>query len=214
MTEPARIRLLLAEDHAVVREGLRALLERVPQMEVIAEANNGEEAVERAEALGPDVVVMDVGLPLLNGVEATRKLQRSRPDIRVLILSMRDDPATVDRALRAGARGYMLKGGGGDALCEAIRQVAQGKVFLSSEISEFVLQGYLQGGQSNSDPLSEREREILQRLAEGYTSREIAGQLEVATKTVQNHRTRIMEKLEIHTTAGLVRYALRIGLIE
>jgi DNA-binding NarL/FixJ family response regulator len=212
-----KIKLLLAEDHAMVREGLRALLSAEPGVEVIAEASDGADAVERAEALGPDVVVMDVGLPGLNGIEATRRLHRSRPDIKVLILSMRDDATTVDGALRAGARGYVLKGLGSEALREAIRTVARGQVYLSAGISEYVLQGYLKGGAAaneaqTSDPLTEREREILQLIAEGYTSHEIADRLGLKAKTVQNHRTNLMEKLGIHTTSGLVRYALSAGL--
>jgi two-component system response regulator NreC len=207
------IRVLLAEDHAIVRDGLRALLEARGGFEVIDAVGDGAAAVERAEAIGPDVVLMDVGLPGLNGVDATRRLQRSRPDIRVLILSMHDDPDSVDRALRAGARGYALKGLGGDTLCEALRTVARGEVYLSPGISEYVLQGYLRGDdRPNADPLTEREREILQLIAEGYTSREIAQRLGLKPKTVQNHRANIMEKLQLNSTAGLVRYAIHCGL--
>jgi two-component system response regulator NreC len=210
-----KIRVLLAEDHGVVRAGVRALLDARPEFEVIAEVGDGASAVREALDRGPDVVLMDVGLPILNGVDAARQLQRSRPDIHVVILSMRDDPDTVDRALRAGVRGYVLKGLGVDALCEAIRKVAQGEVYLSTGISEYILQGYLRGQeQAPSDPLTERERQIVQLIAEGYTSREIAAQIGVKTKTVQNHRANIMDKLQIHTTAGLVRYALHNGLVE
>lgn len=210
-----KIRVLLAEDHAVVREGLRSLLDARPGFEVIAEVGDGASAVREALDRGPDVVLMDVGLPILNGVDATRQIQRSRPDIQVVILSMRDDPDTVDRALRAGARGYALKGLGVDALCDAIRTVAKGEVYLSTGISEYILQGYLKGPDAApSDPLTDRERQIVQLIAEGYTSREIATQLGVKPKTVQNHRANLMEKLQIHTTAGLVRYAIHHGLVE
>ena len=208
-----RIRVLLAEDHQVVREGLSALLAAEPDIEVIAEAADGREAVVLAEEKGPDVVVMDLGLPGLDGIEATRRLSRSRPDIRVLVLSMHDDAATVDRALRAGARGYVLKGSGIAALRQAIRDVYSGKVYLSPAVSEYVLQGFLKQDSGEVDPLSEREREILQLIAEGYTSREIAKRVGLKPKTVENHRARIMEKLGVHTTAGLVRYALRLGLV-
>lgn len=210
-----KIRVLLAEDHGVVREGLRALLNARPGFEVIAEVGDGASAVREALDRGPDVVLMDVGLPILNGVDAARQIQRSRPDIQIVILSMRDDPDTVDRALRAGARGYALKGLGVDALCDAIRTVAQGEVYLSTGISEYILQGYLKGPDATpSDPLTERERQIVQLIAEGYTSREIATRLGVKPKTVQNHRANLMEKLQIHTTAGLVRYAIHHGLVE
>ncbi len=206
------MRVLLAEDHQVVRQGLKALLDRVEGIKVIAEADDGAQAVELAEAQGPDVVIMDIGLPVLNGIEATRKLVRSRPDIRVVILSMRDDATAVDAALRAGARGYVLKGSGVDTLCQAVQKVAEGGVYLSPGISEYILQGYLKNDSAPVDPLTEREREILQLISEGYTSREIAARLGLKPKTVQNHRANIMDKLGIHTTAGLVRYALQAGL--
>lgn len=206
------IRVLLAEDHQVVREGLRALFRDVPDIEVIGEAEDGSEVVRIAEERGPDVVVMDVGLVGLNGIDATRHLQRSRPDIRVVVLSMHDDAATVDRALRAGARAYVLKGRGVASLCDAIRAVSRGEVYLSPGISDYVLQGYLSGSGTEVDPLSEREREILSLIGEGFPSQEIAERLGLRTKTVQNYRAQIMDKLGIRTTAGLVRYALRAGL--
>lgn len=209
------LRVLLAEDHQVVRQGLRALLERHDGIEVIGEAEDGAQAVRLAENLGPSVVVMDIGMPLLNGIEATRRLVRSRPDIRVVILSMRDDAGAVDQALRAGARGYVLKGSGIDSLTEAVETVARGEVYLSTGVSEYILQGYLNAdGERPIDPLTEREREILQLIAEGHTSRAIAERLGLKTKTVQNHRANIMDKLEIRTTAGLVRYALQAGLVD
>lgn len=209
------LRVLLAEDHQVVRQGLRALLERHDGIEVIGEAEDGAQAVRLAENLGPSVVVMDIGMPLLNGIEATRRLVRSRPDIRVVILSMRDDAGAVDQALRAGARGYVLKGSGIDSLTEAVETVARGEVYLSTGVSEYILQGYLNADAERPiDPLTEREREILQLIAEGHTSRAIAERLGLKTKTVQNHRANIMDKLEIRTTAGLVRYALQAGLVD
>lgn len=206
------IRVLLAEDHQVVREGLRALLSQREGIEILGEVCDGAAAVDFAEARGPDVVVMDVGMPQLNGIEAARRLTRSRPDIRVVILSMRDDAATVDKALRAGARAYVLKGLGVDALVDAIQAVHRGEVYLSAGVSEYVLQGYLAQGAAASDPLTDREREVLQLIAEGYTSAEIAARLTLATKTVRNHRANIMDRLDIRTTAGLVRYALKQGL--
>jgi two-component system response regulator NreC len=210
---PRPIRVLIAEDHQVVREGVLALLRAEDDIEVIGEAADGAEAVRLAEARGPDVVVMDVGLPVLNGVDATARLRQSRPDIGVVILSMHDDAPTADRALRAGARGYVLKGSGIASLCEAIRTVARGEVHLGPGISDYVLQGYLSAESPEKDPLSSREREVLQLIAEGRTGREVAKRLGLSPKTVDNHRARIKEKLGIHTTAGLVRYAMRAGLV-
>jgi two-component system, NarL family, response regulator NreC len=207
-----RIRVLLAEDHQVVREGLRALLRAEPDIEVVAEAADGPEAVRAAEERTPDVVVIDIGLPGLNGVEVIRRLHRSLPETQAVVLSMHDDAPTVDRALRAGARGYVLKGSGIAAVCQAIRTVRRGDVFLSPGISDCVLQGYLAATGPKTDPLSEREREVLQLIAEGFTSRTVAERLGLKPKTVENHRAAIMEKLGIHTTAGLVRYALRNGI--
>ena len=207
------IRVLLADDHTMLRDGLRGLLERVDDLELVGECSDGLEAVETTLAIGPDVVVMDVGLPGLNGIDATRRIVDARPDIRVLVLTMYDDPPTVDRALRAGARGYVLKGAGIDQLCEAIRTVARGDVHLSAEVSDYVLQGYL-NADSQTDPLTPREREVLQLVAEGHTSSEIGQRLGVKTKTVQNTRASIMDKLGVRTTAGLVRYAIRAGLVS
>jgi DNA-binding NarL/FixJ family response regulator len=213
MTVPT-IRLLLAEDHQIVREGLRSLLASAEDLRVVAEAHDGAEAAQLAQELGPDVVLMDVGLPGLNGIEATRQIRAARPDIRILILTMHDDANTVDRALRAGAQGYMLKGCATEELCDAIRAIHRGEVILHPSISQYVLQGYLRGskGEPVHDPLTSREREILQLIAEGFTSHEIAERLDIKTKTVQNYRTIIMDKLGIDTTAGLVRYAMRVGL--
>lgn len=209
----SKIRVLLVEDHQVLREGLRALLRNEPDLEVVGETGSGAEGVRVAEEIGPDVVVMDVAMPGGNGIEAARRLRKARPDQAVVFLSMHDDAPTVDAALRAGARGYVLKGRGVGALCEAIRTAARGEVYLSPEVSSYVLQGYLQGGQAQeADPLSPREREILELIAEGHTGREIAQRLGLKPKTVDNHRANIMDKLGIHTTAGLVRYALRAGL--
>jgi two-component system response regulator NreC len=207
-----RIRVLLIEDHQVVREGLRALLRAERDMEVVGEAADGAAALDLAAETRPDVVVVDLGLPGLNGVEVIRRLRRSRPEVQAVVLSMHDDAATVDRALRAGARGYVLKGSGIAAVCQAVRTVRTGEVYLSPGISDCVLQGYLASGAPATDPLSEREREILQLIAEGFTSRQIAERLGLKPKTVENHRAAIMDKLAIHTTAGLVRYALRNGL--
>jgi two-component system, NarL family, response regulator NreC len=209
------IRVLLAEDHQVVREGLRALLGQERDIAVVAEAQDGLAVEGQVAAEHPDIVVLDIGLPLLNGIEVTRRLRDSHPGVQVLILSMYDDAQTADQALRAGARGYVLKGVGVADLCQAIRRVHCGEVYLSPQISEYVLHGYLTTkGAPESDPLSQREREILQLIAEGFTARQIAGQLGLSPKTVENHRANIMDKLGIHTIAGLVRYALRQRIVR
>ncbi len=207
------VRILLVDDHTIVRDGLKALIASETDMEVIGEAADGPTAVQMALDHGPDVVIMDLSLPELNGVDATRRITRERPDIRVVALSMHDDAATVDKALRAGARGYVLKGSSIEDVVQAIRIVSKGDVYLTPGISDYVLQGYLSGDKGDIDPLTEREREIVQLIGEGFTSKEIGEKLGVKTKTVQNHRVRILDKLGIQTTAGLVRYALRTNLI-
>lgn len=203
-----RTRILLVEDHQMVREGLRTLLGGQPDFEVVGEAADGAEAVRLAGRLAPHVVVMDVQLAGLSGIEATKRLARERPETAVVALSMYDDAPTVDRALRAGARGYVLKGSGVAALCEAIRVVRRGETYVSPALSRSVLPGRLPRGAADADPLTDREREVVQLVSEGYTGRQIAERLGLRPKTVENHRARIMEKLGIHTTAGLVRWVL------
>jgi len=206
-----RIRVLLADDHRVVREGLAALLRREADLEVLGEADDGAAAVRLAEERSPDIVVMDLAMRGVDGIEAISQLHGRRPEIQVVVLSMHDDAPTVDRALRAGARAYVLKGSDSASLCAAIRAVARGEVYLSPEISDFVLQGYLKP--EGDDPLSEREREVLKLIAEGYTGAEIGHQLGLSPKTIEHHREHITEKLGIRTTAGLVRYAVRRGFV-
>lgn len=208
------VRVLVADDHQVVREGVCRLLDAAEGIRVVDDVADGLAAVQRAEAVGPDVVVMDVQMPGLSGIEATRRLTASRPDIRVLVLSMYDDAVTVDRALRAGARGFALKDSGVETLREAILAVASGSVWLSPRVSDYVLQGYLNADDTPTDPLTSREREIVQRIAEGYTSREIADALGLSPKTVQNQRSIVLDKLGVRTTAGLVRWAIRHGIVN
>jgi DNA-binding NarL/FixJ family response regulator len=201
--------VLLADDHCLVRQGLRALVER-DGFSVVAEAANGEEAIALAEKHRPHVAVIDLTMPVLNGLDAGRQIvQRGIP---VLLLTMHTEEHHIAAALRAGIRGYLLKTQAADELTRAIRDVARGQVFLSSDISRHVVDGYLTGGPA-ADPLTPRERAVLQLVAEGMTSKEVASKLGLSVKTAESYRTHVMEKLDIHDTAGLVRYAIRRGLI-
>jgi len=209
-----RIRILLADDHAVVRQGFRMILAAHPDMEIVGEAGNGREAVELAERLKPEVVVMDVSMPELNGIEATRRLAASMPHSRVLALSMHKDSVYVREILRAGARGYLLKDSVADDLVSAVRAVASGEGYLSPQVSNAVLDDYRRHATNPIDLLTSREREVLQMLAEGKTNKEIAGVLNLSPYTVEAHRGRVMEKLNVHTIADLVRFAVRNGLVD
>ncbi len=209
-----RIRILLADDHAVVRQGFKMILDGEADMEIVGEAGNGRQAVELAEQLRPDVVVMDVAMPELNGIEATRRLASSVPRARVVALSMHKDSVYVREILRAGARGYLLKDSGAADLVAAIRAVASGESYLSPAVSNAVLDDYRRHVTNPIDLLTSREREVLQLLAEGKTNKEIAGVLNLSVYTVDAHRGRIMEKLNLHSIGDLVRFAVRNGLIE
>jgi DNA-binding NarL/FixJ family response regulator len=209
-----RIRILLADDHAVVRQGFKMILDAQPDMEIVGEAANGREAVDLAERLRPDVVVMDVAMPELNGIEATRRLASSVPHARVVALSMHKDSVYVREILRAGARGYLLKDSGAADLVAAIHAVASGESYLSPAVSNAVLDDYRRIATNPIDLLTSREREVLQLLAESKTNKEIAGVLNLSVYTVEAHRGRIMEKLNLHSIAELVLFAVRNGLIE
>jgi DNA-binding NarL/FixJ family response regulator len=209
-----RIRILLADDHAVVRQGFKMILAEQPDMEISGEAANGREAVELAEKTKPDVVVMDVAMPELNGIEATRRLAASVPRTRVLALSMHKDSVYVREILRAGARGYLLKDAPAQDLLAAIRAVAGGEGYISSAVSGAVLDDYRKHVTDPIDLLTSREREVLQMLAEGKTNKEIATVLNLSVYTVDAHRGRIMEKLNVHSINELVRFAVRNGLID
>jgi two-component system response regulator NreC len=208
------IRILLADDHALVRQGFRMILSAQPDMEIVGEAGNGREAVELAEKLQPDVVVMDVTMPELNGIEATRRLVSSSRRARVLALSMHKDSVYVREILRAGARGYLLKDSVDADLLAAVRAVAKGEGYLSPGVSDAVLTDYRRHVTDPLDLLTSREREVLQMIAEGKTNKEIATSLNLSVYTVEAHRGRIMEKLNLHSTSELVRFALRSGLID
>jgi DNA-binding NarL/FixJ family response regulator len=209
-----RIRILLADDHAVVRQGFKMILSEQPDMEIVAEAGNGREAVESAERLKPDIAVMDVAMPELNGIEATRRLSQVAPHTRVLALSMHKDSVYVREILRAGARGYLLKDSPAEELVSAVRAVASGEGYLSPAVSNAVLDDYRKHVTDPIDLLSSREREVLQMLAEGKTNKEIATVLTLSVYTVDAHRGRIMEKLNVHSINELVRFAVRNGLID
>ena len=209
-----KIRILLADDHAMVRQGFRMILAAQSDMEIVGEAGNGREAVELSEQLKPDVVVMDVAMPELNGIEATRRITGSSPRTRVLALSMYKDSVYVREILRAGARGFLLKDAIDRDLLAAVRAVAGGEGYLSPAVSEAVLTDYRRHVTDPLDLLSSREREVLQMIAEGKTNKDIATALDLSVYTVDAHRGRIMEKLNLHSVGELVRFAVRKGLID
>lgn len=205
--------VLLADDHAMFRESLRALLER-EGFDVVAEASDGREAVRLGNKHQPTVAVLDFSMPLLNGIEVARQLRRRSPRTAAILLTMFEEDDYVLRALASGVRGYVLKAQAAADLVTAIREVANGAVYLSPGISRALLDYHLQQDHAGADPLTERERQVLQLVAEGKSMREVAGVLSVSVKTAESHRTRLMRKLDLHNTAGLVRYAIRRGLIQ
>ena len=214
-----KVRIILADDHTVMRAGLRALLERQPGLEVVGEAEDGRQTVELACAHVPDVVVMDIAMPILNGVEATRRLIRQQPTISVVILSMYSDESYVMRALEAGARAYLLKDSAVTDLIRAIEAVSQGKSFFSPKISRILAEEYVRalkqkGAADSYELLTSREREILQLLAEGKTNKEVATSLNISVYTAETHRGNILQKLNLHSSAELVLYAVRKGIIS
>lgn len=211
------IRVLLADDHDLVRAGFRSLVQSFKGVEVVGEAGDGRAAIRQVEVHRPHVVLMDIMMPGLNGLEATSKIAKEFPKVRVIILSMNAAQEYVLKAMRMGAAGYLLKDGNPAELEQAIRAVARGETFLSSKVSQHVVSGYVQRVASPGDiteKLTPRQREILQLIAEGNTTKEIAKKLDISVKTVETHRMQLMERLDIHDIAGLVRYALRVGLIE
>jgi DNA-binding NarL/FixJ family response regulator len=213
------LRVLLGDDHAMLRQGLKKILEDRHDWRVVAEAGNGRDAVRDTMTLKPDVAVLDIGMPLLNGVEATRQILRHAPSVRVLILSMHSDQAYVTQALQAGAKGYILKESAAAELIEAIAAVASGKSFFSPAVAQLVFDDYTRrltekGINDPYDALSEREREILQLVAEGRSSKEIAELLSISPTTVETHRAHILQKLGLHNTVEVVRYAARRGIVQ
>lgn len=209
-----RTRILLADDHRMVRQGFKLILQAQEDMDVVGETGNGREALEMAKSLRPDVVVMDVTMPELNGIEATRRIREAEPLVRVLGLSVHRDAVYVREMVRAGAEGYILKESADSELIAAVRAVARGDSYLSPEVAGAVLKDYRKHATNPLDLLSTREREVLQQLAEGHTNKEIAALLNLSVYTVDGHRTRIMEKLGLHSVGELVRFAVRNGLVE
>jgi len=207
------IQVMLADDHQIIRQSLKVLLER-EGLKIVGEASNGQEAVKIAESLHPDVAVLDVSMSVLNGIDAAREIQKVSPQTKTVFLTIHDeDPYLLD-ALRVGAKGYVVKTHAAENLVQAIREASRGGVYLSPEVSRAVVQAYQNKTELSAEPLSPRERQVLQLIAEGKTTKEVAGVLNISVKTAETHRTRIMEKLDIHETAGLVRYAIRRGLVQ
>lgn len=217
----AAFRILLADDHEVVRAGLRALLEEQTGWEVVAEAVDGREAVEKASKLKPDVVVIDIAMPSLNGLEAVRQIIKSVPNTKVLVLTMYDSDPLIQQVLQAGARGYLLKSDAGRDLVSAIDALRRNKTFFTPKVSQMVLEGYLDKSPKEKEPdgepeslrLTSRQREIVQLLAEGKSSKEVAAVLGLSVKTAETHRANIMRKLDCHSVTELVRYAIRNHII-
>jgi two-component system response regulator NreC len=213
-----RIRVLLADDHTILRDGIRALLVDQADIEVIGEAEDGLSTVKMVGKLKPDVVIMDIAMPLLNGLEATRQIQRDYPQVKVLILTMHDNEEYIRQVLAAGALGYVLKDAAAHDLLGAIRAVQRGEAVLSPAITRLVIEDYLRWGDirpaDTSNGLTPREREILQLIAEGYTNKEIAEILSLSVKTIQSHRSNLMGKLDLHDRGELIKYAIQKKIID
>jgi DNA-binding NarL/FixJ family response regulator len=212
------LRLVLADDHMLVRAGMRALLSELPGVEVVGETGDGREALRLVRECKPDIALIDISMPGLNGLEVAARIGHDHPATRVIIVSMHGDDESVRRALVAGAAGYMLKNSDRNELELALRTVARGDTWLSPSLTKRVVKALTQGGQPATEGplqvLTPRQREVLQLVAEGHSNKEIASRLNVALKTVETHRTELMERLGIHGVAGLVRYAIRVGLVR
>ena len=219
------LRILIADDHELARRGIRAVLENHPGWEVCAEATDGRETVELAASVRPDVVLLDIGMPNLNGLEAARQILAMTPNVAILILTMHDSDNVVREVLRAGARGFLLKSDAGRDLVSAVEALQSQRTFFTTRVSQMVLNGFLdrdghaclrslESGEMGSDALTSREREVIQLLAEGKTSKEVAVALNLSVKTAETHRTNLMRKLDLHSVADLTRYAVRNGIVQ
>ena len=206
------IRVVLADNHALVRQGLKALLER-EGFQVVGEASDGQEAVRLVASVRPEITILDISMPILNGIDAARELQKSSAS-KTILLTRHDEEQYVTEALRAGVKGYVLKSQAATDLVQAIREVCRGGIYLSPNISRTVVEALLSKAELPADPLTARERQVLQLVGEGKSSKEVAAVLGISLKTAESHRTRLMQKLDIHETASLVRYAIRRGLIQ
>jgi len=215
-----RIAVLLVEDHTIVRQGLRLLIEATGDIEIVGEAKTGREAVLMARDLHPEVIVMDIAMPLLNGLQATRQILKDSPAAKVLILSAHSDPEYVEQVVEAGALGYLVKQSSGDVLATAIREVRKGKTFFTPSIAKLLKEDYQKSRdgvglrKKSTMELTSREAELLQMIAEGHVNKQIASELGISVKTVEKHRQHLMEKLNIHDIAGLTRFAIATGIIE
>jgi len=207
------IRVLLADNHALVRQGVKSLLER-DGFQITGEAADGREMLHLAQKLQFDVAIIDISMPVLNGIDAARELRKSSPKIKIILLTRHDEDQYVTEALQAGVKGYVLKSQVASDLVKAIQQVCRGEVYLSPSVSGAVVGAYLSKTQLSADPLTSRERQVLQLVGEGKSSKEVATLLGISIKTAESHRSRLMQKLDIHETASLVRYAIRPGLVQ
>jgi DNA-binding NarL/FixJ family response regulator len=214
------LKLLLADDHEIVRQGLRSMLEAQRDCVVVGEAGDGRQAVAMTKELNPDIVILDIGMPSLNGLEATRQILKMRPQTKVLILTMHESDSVIREVLDAGARGYILKTDAGRDLVSAVESLRRNKTFFTSRVSQMILDGFLKGDTRPRDPesdgirLTPRQREIVQLLAEGKSSKEVAVALDLSVKTAETHRANIMRKLDCHSVSEVVRYAIRNKIIE
>jgi DNA-binding NarL/FixJ family response regulator len=207
------IRIVLADDHVLVRQGLRSLLER-EKFQVIAEASDGQELIRLAEAHHPDIAVLDISMPTLNGIDTARELARTCPKTKVILLTQHEEEQYIHEALEAGVKGYVLKSQVASDLLHAIQKVSRGAVYLSPGVTGAVMEAYRARSERPADPLSGRERQVLQLIAEGKSTKDVASLLGISVKTAESHRSRLMQKLDIHETASLVRYAVRRGLVQ
>jgi DNA-binding NarL/FixJ family response regulator len=207
------IRIVLADDHVLVRQGLKSLLER-EGFQVVAEASDGQEALSHVESLQPDIAVMDISMPTLNGLNAAREISRASPKTKTILLTQHDESQYIREALEAGVKGYVLKSQVASDLLLAIRQVSRGQVYLSPGVSSAVMEAYNSKSETSKNPLTARERQVLQLIAEGKSTKDVASLLGISVKTAESHRTRLMQKLDIHETASLVLYAVRHGIVQ